>query len=177
MTRAHEIAAAYAALSPSAFAQTKAQIRQGVVDRLAQNGAATDRAVTAIWTAPEALRRVADYVEKTLKKELEPEFVQIFPHARMNEFGLGRGGGGVLRRGFGGLREAFDESGVAFVDRAREGVSGVVGKIVARQHETPGADRMDRLRLAGITVGRQYGRFSESCVWRGCGRLPRARAQ
>jgi enoyl-CoA hydratase len=68
MARAYEIAAQYASLSPSAFAQTKAQIRQGVVDRVAHSGAATDRAVTAIWTAPEALRRVADYVEKTLKK-------------------------------------------------------------------------------------------------------------
>ncbi len=68
MARAQEIAAQYAALSPAAFAQTKAQIRQGVADRVAQNGAATERAVTAIWTAPEALNRVADYVETTLKK-------------------------------------------------------------------------------------------------------------
>jgi enoyl-CoA hydratase len=68
MVRAREVAGQYAALSPAAFAQTKAQIRQGVVDRMTLNAAATDRQVTAIWTAPETLARVADYVAKTLTK-------------------------------------------------------------------------------------------------------------
>jgi enoyl-CoA hydratase len=68
MARAMHIAKAYAALSPAAFAQTKAQIRQPVADRVAANGEATDEKVTALWTAPETLARVADYVAKTLSK-------------------------------------------------------------------------------------------------------------
>jgi enoyl-CoA hydratase len=68
MARAMTIAQSYAALSPSAFAQTKMQIRQNVRERMAAGGAATDKVVTAIWTAPETLARVRDYVERTLKK-------------------------------------------------------------------------------------------------------------
>ena len=37
-------------------------------ERMALSGAATDAAVTAIWTAPETLDRVAAYVAKTLTK-------------------------------------------------------------------------------------------------------------
>ena len=68
MTRAMEVAQAYAALSPPAFAQTKSQIRALVAERLARSGDATDKAVTELWCAPEALTRVRDYVAKTLKK-------------------------------------------------------------------------------------------------------------
>ena len=57
-----------ALLSAAAFTQTKMQIRQAVIDRMAQSGAATDRAVTEIWTAPETLGRIRDYVARTLKK-------------------------------------------------------------------------------------------------------------
>ncbi len=57
-----------ALLSPAAFAQTKKQIRQAVTERMVQSGAATDRAVTEIWTAPETLGRICDYVARTLKK-------------------------------------------------------------------------------------------------------------
>lgn len=56
------------ALSPPAFAQTKRQIRQTVSARMAAGGAATDKDVTAIWTAPETLARIQDYVARTLKK-------------------------------------------------------------------------------------------------------------
>jgi enoyl-CoA hydratase len=62
------VAQELALLSPAAFAQTKAQIRQGVSERLAQSGEATDQAVTAIWAAPETLRHIGDYVARTLKK-------------------------------------------------------------------------------------------------------------
>jgi enoyl-CoA hydratase len=68
MERAMAAALSLAALSPPAFAQTKLQIRQAVTERLGQSGAATDKAVTAIWTAPETLGRVRDYVACTLKK-------------------------------------------------------------------------------------------------------------
>ncbi len=62
------VAQELALLSPSAFAQTKKQIRQPVSDRLAQSGEATDRAVTEIWAAPETHNRIRDYVARTLKR-------------------------------------------------------------------------------------------------------------
>jgi enoyl-CoA hydratase len=68
MSRAMEVAQSYAALSSPAFAQTKSQIRALVAERLARSGDATDKAVTELWCAPEALVRVRDYVAKTLKK-------------------------------------------------------------------------------------------------------------
>ncbi|KQZ00928.1 hypothetical protein ASD45_08690 [Pseudolabrys sp. Root1462] len=68
MPRAVRLARTYAALSPEAFAQSKAQIRQPVVERMAASGAAIDEAVTAIWTQDATLARVADYVAKTLNK-------------------------------------------------------------------------------------------------------------
>ena len=55
-------------ISPAAFAQTKAQIRQAVRERMASSGAATDKIVTEIWTAPETLHRIRDYVARTLTK-------------------------------------------------------------------------------------------------------------
>jgi len=68
MPRAMQLARAYAALSPEAFAQTKAQIRQPVADAYAAHGEATDAAVTAIWKTNATLRRVTVYVAKTLTK-------------------------------------------------------------------------------------------------------------
>ena len=69
MERAIAAAQSLAALSPAAFAQTKTQIRQAVTERMAQSGQATDKAVTAIWTAPETLHYIRDYVARTLKKK------------------------------------------------------------------------------------------------------------
>ena len=68
MQRALDVAQALAALSPPAFAQTKMQLRQAASERYAQSGAATDETVTEIWAAPEALARIRDYVQRTLKK-------------------------------------------------------------------------------------------------------------
>ena len=68
MEDAIAVANELAALSPAAFAQTKKQIRQAVTERMAQSGAATDKAVTEIWTAPETLGYIRDYVARTLKK-------------------------------------------------------------------------------------------------------------
>jgi enoyl-CoA hydratase len=68
MSRAMETARLYASLPPQAFAQTKSQIRQAVSERMALSGAATDAAVTAIWTKAETLDRVAADVAKTLNK-------------------------------------------------------------------------------------------------------------
>jgi enoyl-CoA hydratase len=62
------VATELAELSPPAFAQTKRQLRQAVTERMAQSGAAIDKAVTDIWTAPETLGRIRDYVARTLNK-------------------------------------------------------------------------------------------------------------
>jgi len=64
---AFAVAQELAMLSPAAFAQTKMQIRQTVTERYAQSGAATDRAVTEIWTAPATIGFIRDYVARTLK--------------------------------------------------------------------------------------------------------------
>jgi enoyl-CoA hydratase len=68
MVRAVAAAKSLAALSPRAFAQTKAQLRQAVTERLNRSGAVTDAAVAEIWTAPETIVYIRDYVEHTLKK-------------------------------------------------------------------------------------------------------------
>jgi enoyl-CoA hydratase len=68
MTRTMEAARSFAALSPSAFAQTKKQIRQVVMDSMERTGQATDKSVTEIWTAPATLDYISDYVARTLKK-------------------------------------------------------------------------------------------------------------
>ena len=57
-----------ASLSSFAFAQTKTQMRQPVVERLEKTGAAIDKIATEIWAAAETLDRVRDYVARTLKK-------------------------------------------------------------------------------------------------------------
>jgi len=62
------VAQELAALSPPAFAQAKKQLRQAVNEHYAHNGAATDAAVTDIWCAPQTLRFIRDYVDRTLAK-------------------------------------------------------------------------------------------------------------
>jgi enoyl-CoA hydratase/carnithine racemase len=66
--RAVAAAETLAALSPSAFALTKRQMRQPVAERTANNAGAYDGAVTETWTAPETAARIRDYVARTLKK-------------------------------------------------------------------------------------------------------------
>jgi len=68
LPRALVAAQSLAALSPSAFAQTKMQIRQAVTERMTQSGEATEQAVTDIWAAPETLSRIRDFVARRLKK-------------------------------------------------------------------------------------------------------------
>jgi enoyl-CoA hydratase len=64
---AYVVAQELAALSPKAFAQTKAQMRQAAAERVARD-AATEQAATEIWAAPETLSYIRAYVERTLKK-------------------------------------------------------------------------------------------------------------
>jgi enoyl-CoA hydratase len=68
MKDALAVARALSSLSPSAFAQTKRQIRQPVSERVQAGGQATDKTVTEIWTAPATLAYIRDYVVRTLKK-------------------------------------------------------------------------------------------------------------
>jgi len=68
MEDALAVAQELALLSQAAFAQTKKQIRQTVTERLERSGEATDEAVTEIWTAPQTLGFIRDYVARTLKK-------------------------------------------------------------------------------------------------------------
>jgi enoyl-CoA hydratase/carnithine racemase len=65
--RATAAAKAFAALSPKAFTQTKTQLRQAVTERFNCSGPVTDAAVTEIWSAPETIVYIRDYVERTLK--------------------------------------------------------------------------------------------------------------
>jgi enoyl-CoA hydratase len=62
------VARELAALSPAAFAQTKAQIRAPVAERHARSGAETDKTVTEIWCAPATLAFIRAYVQRTLNK-------------------------------------------------------------------------------------------------------------
>ena len=57
-----------AALSSAAFAQTKQQLRQPVADAMEQHGGRVAAASEDIWTAPETLAHIRDYVARTFKK-------------------------------------------------------------------------------------------------------------
>jgi enoyl-CoA hydratase len=66
--RAIAAAEELAALSPPAFALMKQQVRQPVQDRLARHGDAYNGAANEIWTRPETVARIREYVDRTLKK-------------------------------------------------------------------------------------------------------------
>ena len=68
MDRSIAAAQAMAALPAKAFAETKKQMRQGVADALAAHGKEVDAASMEIWTAPNTLAGIKDYVAKTFKK-------------------------------------------------------------------------------------------------------------
>jgi len=66
LERALETAARWGASPLDAFALTKRQLQQPVVDRLAQQGAKVDTEVLEVWTRPETLAAIGRFVEKTL---------------------------------------------------------------------------------------------------------------
>jgi enoyl-CoA hydratase len=68
MDRALAEAQALGALPPATFAMTKDQIRQPLIDRMAKDGARVDALAEKIWTSPDTLAHVRDYVARTLKK-------------------------------------------------------------------------------------------------------------
>ena len=57
-----------AALPAFAFAQTKTQMRQPVIERLERSGAAIDKIATESGRPPKRSAASSDYVARTLKK-------------------------------------------------------------------------------------------------------------
>ena len=66
--RAVGAAEALAALPPAAFSLSKRQTRQPALERLERVGRSIDAAADEIWTAPETLERIRNYVARTFKK-------------------------------------------------------------------------------------------------------------
>jgi len=66
--RAVAAAETLAALGSDAFALTKRQTRQPVLDRVSRDGPQFDPQVDAVWHAPETRERIRDYVTRTFKK-------------------------------------------------------------------------------------------------------------
>ena len=66
LDRAIDAANTLASLSPPAFAITKRQTRGPAVERLQR--ADVDADIDRIWTAPDTLVRIRDYVSRTLRK-------------------------------------------------------------------------------------------------------------
>jgi enoyl-CoA hydratase len=68
LDRAIGAASTLAALPPEAFALTKRQTRRAAFTQTASGADVTDAEIEQIWTAPETLARIRDYVERTLRK-------------------------------------------------------------------------------------------------------------
>jgi enoyl-CoA hydratase/carnithine racemase len=66
--RAVAAAESLASLSPRGFAQTKQQLRQSAADAMERHGGRVAVAAEEVWTAPETLARIQDYVSRTFKK-------------------------------------------------------------------------------------------------------------
>ena len=66
LDRAVAVAKTLAALPPAAFALTKRQTRQAALQGLDRKE--VEAAIEQIWTAPETLARIRDYVTRTLRK-------------------------------------------------------------------------------------------------------------
>jgi enoyl-CoA hydratase len=66
LARAIAVGKTLAALPPSAFTLTKRQTRAPALERLEMDARRTE--VEQIWTAPETLIRIRDYVARTLRK-------------------------------------------------------------------------------------------------------------
>jgi len=61
------VAESLASIPPAAFALTKRQLREPVLERI-HVGAAVDAAVQQAWASPETLETIRQYVARTLKK-------------------------------------------------------------------------------------------------------------
>jgi enoyl-CoA hydratase len=56
-----------AALPPAAFALTKTQLRESALKRIREDGPRVDPRVQEIWSRPESLAAIRDYVSRTFK--------------------------------------------------------------------------------------------------------------
>ena len=68
MDRAVESAEMLANISPKVFEHTKSHIRQPVLERVREGQASFETSVLDIWSAPETLEAIRNYVSQTLKK-------------------------------------------------------------------------------------------------------------
>jgi enoyl-CoA hydratase len=68
LDRALAEAGRLATLPAAVFALSKRQVRAPALERLERVGATIDSAVDEIWTAPETIERIREYVSRTLKK-------------------------------------------------------------------------------------------------------------
>jgi len=68
LASAVEAAQSLASLSPAAFALSKSQTRQPVLDAVQKSAGDFDQAVDEIWLSPHSASRIRDYVTKTFKK-------------------------------------------------------------------------------------------------------------
>src|SRR5690349_23943292 len=75
---------------------------------------------------------------------------EIAQHARMDQCGIGRGRERIHRCGFTSLCKLLAKRALDSVQRAREVIGYIIRQILAREDETPGADRIDRRVLVGI---------------------------
>jgi enoyl-CoA hydratase len=66
--RAEEMARHFASLPPRAFALTKRQLRDRAVHRAKHFGNELDSAVRDLWSDPDTLARVRDYLARTVRK-------------------------------------------------------------------------------------------------------------
>ncbi|MCH7570698.1 MAG: enoyl-CoA hydratase/isomerase family protein [Deltaproteobacteria bacterium] len=68
LDRAVERAEMLANISPKVFEHTKSHIRQPVLERVRDGQASFETSVLDIWSAPETLEAIRNYVSQTLKK-------------------------------------------------------------------------------------------------------------
>jgi enoyl-CoA hydratase len=67
-TRAQEIARQFAALPPRAFALAKRQVRDKTIDRAKHYANEFGKEVQELWSDPETIGRIREYLAKTVKK-------------------------------------------------------------------------------------------------------------
>jgi enoyl-CoA hydratase len=68
LARAHEVARQLAAIPPAAFALTKQAVRAQALERIDAAAERQDSAVLDVWTAPETLTHIREYLRRTLGK-------------------------------------------------------------------------------------------------------------
>ena len=137
--------------------------------------ARVDAAAEEIWTAPETLDHIRDYVcahasrRALVQLSRRISFSACTPDLAQSTSarpdgsapGSARRASRALRRRLAGLIEPLHQRGVAVVQRLGEPIGDVVGQVGPRQDVAPRADRIHRLLLARIGAGRHGDGFEE----------------